>query len=95
MNILDAALWLTAGLAFLLLFALPWLNGLLDLLIGYRFHKRAVEGGAPIDTSAFVLNWIAFKWLWIHNAVSIVVRIPFFRQDLSKTFGIKTENSKW
>ena len=94
MSPFDAVLWVVAATAFLFLIAIPWLNGLLDLVIGYRFQKRAIEGGAPIDISAFVLNWIAFKWLWIHNAVSIVTRLPFFQHDLSKTFGMKTFEMK-
>ena len=88
MSPFDAVLWVVASTAFLFLIAIPWLNGLLDIVIAYRFQKSAIHRGAPLDVSAFILNWIAFKWLWLHNAYSIVARLPFLQHDLSKTFGV-------
>ena len=74
---------------FILLVGIPWLNGVLDLIMGWRFSRNTNS-----DKSAFWLNWNAFKWGWLHNADEIVERMPFFKQDLSETFGIRPDDGR-
>lgn len=78
----------------MLLFAVPWLNGLLDFYMGYRFQREAREGGAPADATAFWLNWNAFKWAWLHNAARIVKAMPFLQRDLTENFGIRPDDGR-
>lgn len=94
MSPFDVILWLIAGVLFLLLFAIPWINGVLDIVMGYRFQRNAIAQGAKADRTAFFLNWNAFKWGWLHNAGRIVEAMPFFKQDLSETFGIRPDDGR-
>lgn len=88
-------IWITIGaVLFMLLIAVPWLNGMFDIYMGYRFQRNAREGGHPADKTAFWLNWIAFKWAWLHNAARIVKAMPFLQRDLSENFGIRPDDGR-
>lgn len=76
---------------FVAVVALPWLWGLADLYIAYRFRKET-KGSA--DQTSFLLNWVAWKWSWVNRSGIIVEKMPFFAQDLTEIFGIKKDDGK-
>jgi hypothetical protein len=82
-------LWAIGLFLFLILIGLPWINGVLDLIMAYRFSRNTNS-----DKTAFLLNWNAFKWGWLHNADEIVEKMPFFKKDLSEIFGIRPDDGK-
>lgn len=86
---IELMLWTLAAVVFILLIAIPWINGMLDIVMAFRFKKNA-----KVDETAFFLNWNAFKWGWLHNADEIVEKMPFFKQDLSETFGIRPDDGR-
>jgi len=88
-------IWITIGaVLFMLLIAVPWLNGMLDIYMAYRFKREATEQGCPPDRTAFALNWIAFKWAWLHNAARMVKAMPFLQRDLTENFGIRPDDGR-
>lgn len=66
---------------FVIVIALPWLNGVLDLYMGLRFARDNAT-----DKTNAPLNWIALKWLMITKLEMIVTKLPFLRKDLSEIF---------
>lgn len=89
MDYIKAALYAPAIVLFILLIGVPWLNGVLDLYMAHRFKKSTKS-----DQTAFFLNWNAFKWGWLHTADEIVEKLPFFKKDLSETFGIRPDDGR-
>lgn len=75
----------------LLLVALPWLNGVADLYMAFRFRR---EVKTEADQTAFFLNWFAFKWSWVNYSHKIVEALPFFQKDLTETFGIRDDDGR-
>ena len=75
----------------LLLVAIPWLNGVADLYMAWRFRREVKE---EADQTAFFLNWFAFKWSWVNYAHKIVEKLPFFQKDLTETFGIRDDDGR-
>ena len=80
------------GLVLLMLIVgVPWLWGVIDLYIAYRFRR---DNRAEKDQTAFLLNWVAFKWSWISVNDKIVEAMPFFKKDLTETFGIRPDDGE-
>jgi len=75
----------------LLLVAIPWLNGVGDFYIAYRFRR---DNKATCDQTAFFLNWFAFKWSWVSVSDKIIEAMPFFKKDLTETFGIRDDDGR-
>lgn len=73
----------------IILVGIPWLNGVLDMVMAYRFSRNH-----NTDRTAAFLNWNAFKWAWLHNLDRIVERMPFMRKDLSEIFGIRPDDGR-
>ena len=84
-------LYIIAAVLFLLLIGIPWLNGVFDLYIAYRFRS---DNKAKKDQTAFFVNWVAFKWSWISVSDKIVEAMPFFKKDLTETFGIRPDDGR-
>lgn len=76
---------------FTLIVALPWFWGVADLYIAYRFRR---DNKAEKDQTAFLLNWVAFKWSWVSVSDRIVEAMPFFEKDLTETFGIRPDDGR-
>lgn len=79
-------LWLTV---FVVVVAVPWVWGMTDLYIAYRFRRDN-----DVDQTAFLLNWFAFKWSWVSVSDKIVEAMPFFKRDLTETFGIRKDDGR-
>ena len=79
---------------FLFLIAIPWLNGVADMYIAYRFRRETKVQGNPADQTAFLRNWNAWKWSWVNRSATIVEAMPFFKKDVTETFGIKEDDGK-
>ncbi len=94
MTAIQFILWLIGTLLFMLVFVIPWINGVLDLVMAKRFQEAAIKMGSKADKTAFLLNWNAFKWGWLHNAGRIVEAMPFMKQDLSEIFGIRPDDGR-
>lgn len=75
----------------LFLVAIPWLNGVADLYMAFRFRR---EVKTEADQTAFFLNWFAFKWGWVNYSHKIVEALPFFKKDLTETFGIRDDDGR-
>ncbi len=77
----------------LLLFVvfIPWLFGAIDIYTALRFRR---DNKSTVDQTAFLLNWIAFKWSWVSVSDKIVEAMPFFKKDLTETFGIREDDGK-
>lgn len=85
-------IWLYLGATiFTVVVAIPWVNGVMDFYIAYRFRK---EAKGKVDLTAFFLNWIAFKWSWTNYWHKIVEAMPFFEKDLTETFGIREDDGR-
>ncbi len=83
-------LLLTLGIiVFILLIGIPWLNGVLDFIMAYRFAKNH-----NTDRTAALLNWNAFKWSWLHQLDAMVEAMPFLRKDLTENFGIRPDDGR-
>ena len=89
MNPIEIFLYTSSIVFFLLLVGIPWIWGVLDLYISYRFRR---DNKAKVDQTAFLLNWLAFKWSWISTKDKIVEAMPFFKKDLTETFGIREDD---
>jgi len=76
---------------FILFVAVPWLNGAADFYIAHRFRR---DNKSEKDQTAFLLNWIAFKWSWVSVSDKIVEAMPFFKKDLTETFGIRPDDGR-
>lgn len=76
---------------FVLIVAIPWFWGVADLYTAYRFRK---DTKAKKDQTAFFLNWFAFKWAWVSVSDKIVEAMPFFKKDLTETFGIRPDDGR-
>ena len=76
---------------FLLLVGIPWLWGIIDLYTAHRFRR---DNKAKKDQTAFLLNWVAFKWSWVSVSDKIVEAMPFFKKDLTETFGIRPDDGE-
>ena len=74
---------------FILLIAVPWLNGVLDFIMAYRFAKNH-----HTDKTAALLNWNAFKWSWLHQLEAMVKAMPFLARDLTENFGIRPDDGR-
>lgn len=74
---------------FVLLVALPWVWGVIDLYIMFRFRRD--NGG---DRTAVALHWIGWKWSWVSCSKIIVEKMPFFKKDLTELFGIREDDGK-
>lgn len=86
--------WLIMALGvplFIVFVGLPWVWGVADLYIAYRFRR---DNKSEKDQTAFFLNWIAFKWAWVSVSDNIVEAMPFFKKDLTETFGIRPDDGK-
>lgn len=77
------------GILFILLIAIPWLNGVLDFIMAYRFAKNH-----HTDKTAALLNWNAFKWSWLHQLEAMVKAMPFLSRDLTENFGIRPDDGR-
>ena len=73
----------------LIFIAVPWINGMLDFYMAYRFTKE--NGG---DKSAIGFNWLAFKWSWVTQLAYIIKMVPFLSKDLTENFGIRPDDGK-
>lgn len=83
------------GIIVLVLFVgLPMLLGYYVILVGKRFKKTAEQQGIKIDQTAFWFNWLAWMWMWAERVKEIVEAMPFFKQDLSETLGVKTDDGR-
>ncbi len=83
-------IWLTIGVVlFILVIGIPWVNGVLDFVMAYRFAKNH-----HTDRTAALLNWNAFKWGWLHNLDKMVEAMPFLRMDLSEIYGIRPDDGR-
>jgi len=81
-------IWL--GLAiFVIVVAVPWIFGVIDLYILYRFRRD--NGG---DQTAALLHWVGWKWSWVSCSRQIVEALPFFKKDLTELFGIRPDDGK-
>jgi biotin transporter BioY len=81
--------YILAAVLFILLIGIPWLNGVLDFIMAYRFAKNH-----HTDKTAALLNWNAFKWSWLHQLEAMVEAMPFLRRDLTETFGIRPDDGR-
>lgn len=70
---------------------IPCLLGYYLLYVGMRFKKSA---GSTLDQTAFWFNWLAFIWMWAERVKEIVEAMPFFKQDLSETLGVKEDDGR-
>jgi hypothetical protein len=84
-----AIVYILVTIVFILLIAIPWLNGVLDFIMAYRFAKNH-----HTDKTAALLNWNAFKWSWLHQLEAMVEAMPFLRRDLTETFGIRPDDGR-
>ena len=83
-------LWMALGVPlFILLVGIPWVNGVLDFVMAYRFARNH-----HTDRTAALLNWNAFKWSWLHQLDRMVEAMPFLRKDLTETFGIRPDDGR-
>jgi hypothetical protein len=76
---------------FTIVVAIPWIWGMIDLYTAYRFYR---DNKSEKDKTAFLLNWLAFKWGWTNYADVIVEKMPFFKKDLTETFGIRDDDGR-
>jgi len=81
--------YILAAVLFILVIGIPWLNGVLDFIMAYRFAKNH-----HTDKTAALLNWNAFKWSWLHQLEAMVEAMPFLRRDLTETFGIRPDDGR-
>jgi len=84
--------WLAIAIGvplFILLVGVPWLNGVLDLIMAWRFAKNH-----HTDKTAFFVNWNAFKWSWLHQLEAMVKAMPFLAKDLTENFGIRPDDGR-
>lgn len=84
--------WLLAAIGvplFIIVVALPWILGVFLIIVGKRFRRSADESGTLIDKSAFWTNFLVFVWHWAERVREIVHAMPFFHDDLTKTFGTR------
>ena len=78
-------------LATTFLIGLPWLIGMYTLYVGMRMKKSA---GSKLDLTAFWFNFLAFMWMWAERIEEIIEAMPFFKQDLSETLGVKVDDGR-
>lgn len=76
---------------FVIVVAVPWIWGVGDLYIALRFRR---EARGKVDRTAFLLNWVAFKWGWVNYWHKIVDAMPFFEKDLTENFGIRKDDGR-
>jgi len=79
---------------FVVVVCLPWILGCFLLLVGKRFRRSAHESGVKIDLTAYWTNFLVFVWSWAERAKEIVEKMPFFKKDLTETFGIKEDDGR-
>jgi len=82
---------MTVFIAIQVIVAFFALIGLFTLYVGLRFRKSA---GSKLDLTAFWFNWLAFMWMWAERVVEIIEAMPFFKQDLSETLGVKPDDGR-
>ena len=71
--------------------SIPMVLGYYLLYVGFRFKRSA---GVSVDQTAFWINWIVFVWSWSERVKEIVEAMPFFKKDLTETFGIKDDDGR-
>ena len=82
---------MTVFIAIQVIVAFFALIGLFTLYVGLRFRKSA---GSKLDLTAFWFNWLGFMWMWAERIEEIIEAMPFFKQDLSETLGVKPDDGR-
>ena len=84
-------MWLVALVVILLVpvIVIFMLIGVYVIYAGSRFKKSA-----GVDDSAFYTHWLVFIWAWAEQSEYIVDAMPFFKQDLTETFGIRPDDGR-
>lgn len=80
---------LVEALGFMTFIGVPWLFGMIDLYMAYRFSK---ENGT--DRSAAFTNWVALKWSCVTQLKHIVKMVPFLSKDLTEIYGIREDDGR-
>ena len=83
-------IWLGLSV-FIIVVGVPWVWGVIDIMIMLKFRKAM---GSKGDQTAIGINWIGFKWSWINYSHKIVEAMPFFKKDLTETFGIREDDGR-
>lgn len=91
---LEVLIWLLAAVVSGFVFFLPWVLGIYLIIVGKRFKRSAHESGVKIDLTAFWSNWIVWVWMWAERVKEIVEAMPFFKQDMSETYGVKKDDGR-
>lgn len=71
------------------LVAVPMILGYYLIYVGLRFKKST-----DADQTAFWSNWLVFVWSWAEQSDAVVAAMPFFRKDITETFGIRKDDGK-
>ena len=84
--------WLIAvfgGAVVLLLFALPWLWGIADMVGCKRFSDKP-----EYDRTAAILHWWEVKSLFATQAPAMIEKFPWLGMDLSEDRGVTPEDNE-
>ncbi len=74
---------------FLILFAIPWIWGVMDMYALYRFSRKK-----GIDKTAALIHWWEVKGMITTQWRNMVEKFPWLAKDLAEDRGIRPDDGK-